>query len=633
VSVHRAAWALRAGLTAALVAGVVATAATPAHADPQLHIDNVGTVQLQVGGGSQTVNLRVVNQAAADEENTATGVTLTLTTPLDNRGVHIASAASGCSLGSNNTRMDCNIGSLGPGENWTGVIQLAVHGNSNIPPGQTQDGTAQIVVSATNTSAPPRSFTVRLRGPEEAPRVTEVSGILTDIDTGEPIPNATVQLVDGEEQTHSVGTNDNGEFRFRDMDIAPGTIGLRARKEGYEGETFTRRAEPGDRITDIRLVAKSTASPSPSASPSGSPTPTPSGSASAAPPPPADDGGSTFFTTLMVTLGVILVLAGIGAIVFMVWRRRQEEDDDGYDDADDPISGPRGPRPPPGGRGAYRPSPTQVMGDAPTQITRPGGGPPLPAVGPRPALADAPTMLLGAAGAAGADQTTVLPRQIPPSPHSPGSGGPTAPRPPAPGYGQPGQPGYGSPAAPSSGGYSGAYGSPAAPGAPSGYSGPTAGYGNPATSGYGSSGGGYAADQPTYGGYGTDQPTGRHGHSGHGYDRPEPASGGGYGPDPYTRPASPAPGYGQPGYGQPGYGQPGYEQPGYDPAGQHRAGGGETPGYDGGYRHADHGGRPAYPPQSPGQPGTGGDYYDDGSQRRARHSEPADRRRLDWLDD
>jgi hypothetical protein len=669
VSAHRAAWALRAGLTAALVAGLVAVAATPAHAEPKLQIDNISRVDLQVGGGSKTVNLRLQNQAQGNaEENTATEVALTLTTPLDHRGVHIASAASGCTLTNNNTRMECNIGDIPGGSEWTGVVQLAVHGNSNLPPGQTDEGPAQIAVSSTNTSVSPRNFTVRLQGPEQAPTVTEVSGTLVDVDTGEPIPNATVILIDGAEVMHEVGTNADGEFRFRDMDIAPGSMGLRARKEGYDGETFTFRAGANERVQGVRLVAKSTATPSPTATPSASASPSPSASASATAAPAVDTqaSGGTFFTTLMVILGVILVLAGIGAIVFMVWRRRQEDDDEGYDDADDPISGPR---PLPAGPGGYRPTPTRVAGDAPTQIVRPGGGPPLPAVGPRPALADAPTMLHGVAGA---DQTTVLPRQGPPSPHRPGSGAP-APRPPVPGYGQPGygspaapassdsySGGYGSPAAPASGGYASGYGSPAASGTPSRHSGPTAGYGNPAGSSQG-----YAADQPTYGGYGSEQSTGRHVQGGYGYDRPEPASGGGYGPDPYTRPASGGgygqaghsessygqPGYEQPGYGQAGYGQAGYDQssyrqPGYGQSGHDQSGYGQagyngaaSGGYQGGYQQGDYGSPPAYPPQpaqppkpTPGQSGYGSDYYDESGQTRPRHSEPPDRRRLDWLD-
>ena len=642
-------------LTSALVVGLIATA-TPAHAAPDLQVDNIGTVNLKVGGGSQAVQIRVENKANQGDD-AATDVGLTLTVPLDNLGVYIASDASGggasCNL-QNESRMNCTISEIGPGSSWAGVVQIAVRPTSSLEPGQVQEEQAQLVVSG----ADPRQFTVSLRGPDQAPRVAEVSGTLLDIDTGEPIPNARVLLVDGAENTHEVGTNDQGLFRFRDLDIAPGSIGLQARTEGYEGIPWTGRAEAGERLTDVPLRARSTATPTPTASASATATPTATASASvAALPVEKPSGGGTFFTTLMVVLGLTLVLTGVAAIVFMIWRRRRD-DDEGFED--EPVSGPRGPQPLPGRHGAYRPSPTRVIGDAPTQISRPGGGPPLPAVGPRPALADAPTMLHGAAGA---DQTTVLPRHGSPPLRPPASGAP-GPPPGAPGYGQPG---YGSPVAPTSaGGHQGGYSGPP-PGPSAGYGNPS-GYGEPATPGYGAPAapsGGYGAEQPTYGGYVADQPTGRHGYAGSGQERPEPASGSGYGPDPYIRPASPAPGYGQPsygqpGYGQPGYGQPGYEQPGYEQPGYGQPGYGQPgygqqpshgrpgygasgqPGYSGsgyesGHQQADYGGQPAYPPEPVAeQPGYAGDYYDSSGQNaaqpRPRHAEPPDRRRLDWLD-
>jgi hypothetical protein len=643
-------------LTSALVVGLLATTATPAHADHQVRVSPISGVDLKVGGQSQTVNLQVTNgnHNGGEGDGTASGVSFKLVVPLDNLGVYIDSDSAGgganCSLNGSATEMDCSIDDIGPNQTWTGSVRIAAAPNSSLPPGESRNGTGQMTLTGSVFSGS-QTFNVRLNGPDKAPQVAEISGTLLDIDTGEPIPNARVLLVDGAENTHEVGTNDQGLFRFRDLDIAPGSIGLQARTEGYEGIPWTGRAEAGERLTDIPLRARSTATPTPTASASATATPTATASASvAALPVKETSGGGTFFTTLMVVLGLTLVLAGGAAIVFMIWRRRRD-DDEGFED--EPVSGPRGPQPLPGRHGAYRPSPTRVIGDAPTQISRPGGGPPLPAVGPRPALADAPTMLHGAAGA---DQTTVLPRHGSPPLRPPASGAP-GPPPAAPGYGQPG---YGSPVAPTSaGGHQGGYSGPP-PGPSAGYGNPS-GYGEPATPGYGATAapsGGYGAEQPTYGGYVADQPTGRHGYAGSGQERPEPASGSGYGPDPYVRPASPAPGYGQPSYGQPGYEQPGYEQPGYEQPGYEQPrygqpGYGQQPshgqpgyggrpgyggsGYESGHRQADYGGRPAYPPEPVAeQPGHAGDHYDNSGQNsaqpRPRHAEPPDRRRLDWLD-
>jgi hypothetical protein len=653
VTAHRAARALRAGAVATLVAGLLTTVApaTPAHAQGNVSIAGIGGIELQVGGGPRTVEIRVTNNG----DQPAQGVPFTLTVPLTNLGVYIASAASGCSLTGSSTRMDCTV-DIDPGQSWTGVAQIGVQPTSSLAPGETRNDSAEVRLTGQHSGS--QNFNVRLHGPQQAPRVKEISGTLTDVDTGEPIPNAVVLLLDGDDRSHEVGTNEQGLFRFQDMDIAPGTIGLKARKEGYDGNNWTGRAEAGQSLTGIPLTAKSTASPSPSASPSGSASASPpaSGSASAVPVAGQDESGGTFFQRLMIVMGVLFLLAGVGAIALMIWRRRSDPDD-GFDEADDPTSGPRGPMPPPGSRGHYRPTPTQLAG-AHTQVIRPGGGPPLPAVGPRPALADAPTMLHGAAG--GADQTTVLPRQAAP-PRARPVPPPGSPPAPAPGYGQPG---YGGPPAGYAG--SGGYGSPAAaPNTP--YAG-SGGYGSPAAApntpyagsgGYGSPAaapGGYepsSHERPTYGGYGPDpytrpasQPT-SHGGYGHSaqpdYDQTS-AGQPGYGhsaqPD-YDQTSAGQPGYGQPGYGQPGHGQPGHGQPGYGQPGYGQPGHGQPghgqpgygqPGYDAGGRPADHT-QPGYgQARTPEQRGYGGEHYDE-SGTQPRHAAPADRRRIDWLDD
>jgi hypothetical protein len=668
VSAHRAAWALRAGLAAALVAALLTIAPTPALAqddDLEVNVDP-GRIELDSGGDAVTLAVSVTNK---DDELPALNVELTVELPSI---VRFEGNVARCNV--SGTSASCQRNTLGPGETWD--LDFRVAPGTEVAPGRTEEGRGEARVSGDS-----RRFDVRLRGPEEAPTVQEISGYVVDVDTGDRIPNARVLLVDSEDQEFPVGTNDNGEFRFRDLDIAPGPYALLARKDGYTGRTHTGRAQAGDVLTDIRLVVESNETPEPTESPSATPSPTPSATATASPAPAIEatsGSGGGGFTTVMIILGIALLLSGAGAIAFMIWRRFQEDDDEGYDDADDPVSGPHGPRPTPGGRGAYRPSPTRVAGDAPTQIAHPGGG--MPAVGPRPALADAPTMMHRPVSGGAPDETTMLPRSgasAGPRPPVPGAG---TPPPTTPGYGQPGygQPGYG--------GSPSGYGSPAAPGAGS-YGSPAAPtyggqpYGSPAASGSG----GHGADRAGYSGYppGTEQPTGRFDRPGYGYEASEPPASNGYGPDPYTRPsppATPTSGYGQPGYGQPGndqagYTQPGYTQPGYtQPAygepgysqsgygqqeysqpGYGNSGYGQAPygqssygsaGYDAhqqpgyqqpGYQQPGYGqpgyGQPGYGADQarPPEPGYGEDYQRDRPSPRPRHS--GQDRRLDWLDD
>jgi hypothetical protein len=574
----------------ALVAGLLVAVPSPAQANHEVRLGGIGGVELRVGGGPQNVQLRVENRGNHEplQDGTATNITLTMTVPMTDLGVHISSAPAGCTRTGDNTRMDCTISAIAPDSEWTGVAQIAVHGNSSLQAGESRNGPADVSLSSGGAT----SFNVRLRGPDRAPAVPEVAGFVTNEVTGERIEGASVLLVDSQSAEFRTSTNSNGEYRFAGEDIAPGALGLRASKEGFEGQESIQQGQAGQPLTGIQLTLRSTTSPTPSASATPTPTATATGSPTAAPPVEADNqGGGSFFTTLMVILGVILLLLGIGAIVLLIIRRRREEDGEGPEGSTGPVSGPRGPGPRPGSHGVYRPGPaaaTQVLG------ARSGR---LPAVGPSPALADAPTMLQQRAGAAdqtmlqqragAADQTALIPRAgEPPGPRPPVAGAPPPPRPAAPTYGTPGA------------GYEGARARQTGAG----------GYGSP-------------ADRTEPIGYPPEPPAGRHERAGYG---PAPAhagpDSGSYGPDPYAQPAggyaAPTSGYGQPSHrdpgqpaepygrhGQPGHGQPGYDQPGYDQPG-HGQPGYDQPGYDrAGY------GQPSYPPPAGSQPGYGQSDY------------------------
>jgi Carboxypeptidase regulatory-like domain len=611
VTVHRV--ALRAGVVTAMAAALLAGFLTaPAHAQPQLRLGQIGNVDLRVGGGSQVVTIQVQNASNDPVNGTARNVQLTMTVPLAEFGVHIASAADGCNLTSDNTRMDCNLGDIAPGDARNLVTQVGVQPNSTLQSGETRNGNGQVALGGGGQT----TFNVRLQGPDRPQPVANIAGIVTDELTGEGIEGADVFLTDSQGAEFEADTNSDGQFSFQGQDIAAGTIGIQASADGYESFSITEDVGPGESLTDLQLALVSTTPPT-SAPPPTTEAPATTGAPTVAAAAEETSSGGGTFTTIMIILGVLFVLLGIGAIVFLIIRRRREKgEDDGPAGADGPF-GPRGPAPTPGSHGVYRPTPTQVMG--------PRG--PLPAVGPQPALANAPTVMHQRAGA---DETALLPRagDAPTAPISPVR--PAGPRPPVAGNPPPPRP-----AAPT-------YGTPA-----------------PATQAFHSPGGRHAGSPPApyddttqarqpYGGqYGS--PGGRHERGGYGssYDN------GSYGPDPYTKPQSPyergdyrdGGGYDRPadhhagndyragGYG--GAGSSGYGQSGYDD----RSGyGGQHGGYDrGGYGGQDYG-QPGYDQQRYDQPtqqrGHGNDYPDDATAPRSRHAaaDPPERRRLDWLD-
>ncbi|MGH3679874.1 MAG: carboxypeptidase-like regulatory domain-containing protein, partial [Natronosporangium sp.] len=380
----------------------------PAQAQPgsELRLGGIGNIELRVGGGEQNVQLRVENRG----DLPALNVQLTMTVPMGDLEVHIASTPPECNL-ANDSRMDCRIGDIQPDQTWTGVAQIGVHGNSPLQAGETRNGTAEVVLSGGGS----QSFNVRLQGPDRPEGVPEVSGFVTDQATGEPIEGAKVILADSQGVTLETTTNGDGNFQFAADNIAPGSIGLQASKDGYEGQEVIEQGQAGEALSNVQLVLVSTATPTPSASPSPSPTASPTGTPVAAPAADTGDSGGSFFTTLLVILGIVFVLLGVAAIVVLIIRRRRERgEDDGLAD-DDPTSGPRGPGPRPGSHGVYRPSPTAAQ----TQVIGGRGGA-VPGVGPSPALANAPTMMHQRGGAAdatmlqpragAADETTMLPR-------------------------------------------------------------------------------------------------------------------------------------------------------------------------------------------------------------------------------
>jgi hypothetical protein len=606
VTMHRRALLLRAGVVATLAAGALAVA-SPAFADDQ--------VSVTVAPNSFDLNPGQALDFVAEVKNTtdnSSSVIVVVSAPGSFNGdVIIATAPSACT-GAPGTTVSCNVTVDGHKSVQLGFKIGAKTNPSSVQTGETKQGQGSIKVTMPGGGNDTKSFNATLHGPAQAPTVPQVVGSVRDSTTGQPIKDATVVLVDGgscgADKGCQTGTDAQGNFKFvskSDKPITPGQIQLGATKTGYENAqtTITARAGVQPPAVALRLAPVAAASDSASA-PADQPSDQQSAGGDANPSLNAKNtsgnAGTSSLSWGLIGLGIVLVLLGIGAIVFLLLRRKgagPEEDDD------DPRGG-RGPGQVPPSRGVYRTDPAAD----PTMVARNGGlgqgGPGYGAPGyGGPGGAGQPTM----AGANSGDATAML----------------RPPRPPAGEYGGGGYGGGGP-----SGGYGSEYGPPTVYGSPppppqppppAPYGG---GYGDDdRQQSYGSHGygggsdygnGGYGDDRGGYGGGYRDEP--RHGGGGYGddrggYDREYPPAGGG----PYP-PAAPRNGYDRQGGGYDQGGYPPPDQRGYDAGGYGSQGGG-------------HGGQ-----------GGGSGYYDD--EPPSRHSAPpppnnrgGQRPPLDWLDD
>jgi hypothetical protein len=608
----------------ALAAGALGFAAPAYAADLTVTVDSMGSTTLHPGDQT-SLKFTVSNNSAA---------------PAKDVNITVASSLSDVTLRINgsNCGQTCTFSDTIPqsGISYSATV-VASSNPRGVGPGQQKAGSIGIQADTASAS---RSFT--LIGPTQttgAPptqgttnAVTSVSGVVKDIATGQPIPQAEVQLQDDAKHTWSVGTNSKGQFTFRstaDKPIVPGLLVVGATKDGYTVFTRSFTGVAGQAMTIPALAMTASASGAPVAS--GAPASAGDvganqGDSLQANPPANNGGGGGGFSMLLIILGAVLVLLGVGAIVLILLRRKDDGADVGPDGDDD--MGPRrgAPAPVPASRGAFRSGPADATmvanADAPTamlQRTPPIDEYPDPYGAPLPPRSPQPGYPGGGYG-----------QGYGPPPTSPYDDAPTyAEQGPANGYGGGYQGGYGDP------GYGGGYGGEAttqapgygkppprppapadpygAPPPPRDY--PDRGYGaeQPATRGYPSQYGGGAGGR-------RDEPTGMFDNYDQVYDRPR--GGGG--------PAVPGGGYppAGPGYGDRDYDASGYEQQngydprsrggGYDPRGGYPQAGGYEDGRGGGYDDEYRGqSRHAAPPAQPKYPGQGNDQ----------------RRSLDWLDD
>ncbi|MEV4703207.1 carboxypeptidase regulatory-like domain-containing protein [Actinoplanes sp. NPDC049316] len=168
--------------------------------------------------------------------------------------------------------------------------------------------------------------------------VSRVSGRVRDA-AGKAVRNADVTVRDSAGHSYRTTSGKDGKFSVRSSDsrpIAAGLITVGAGKDGYRTARATVQATAGGTAT-VRLVLAAVAVPSktpptPTAvtsSPEVAEEPAAQESPAEATPPAStatggDEGGSVLPYTI---LGVLLVAAGVGALVLMLIRRRKSADE------------------------------------------------------------------------------------------------------------------------------------------------------------------------------------------------------------------------------------------------------------------------------------------------------------------
>ncbi|MBO3744095.1 carboxypeptidase regulatory-like domain-containing protein [Actinoplanes sp. NEAU-H7] len=381
MTTHLRARTAQAGAFLALAAGLVAGVQSPALADPpeiQIQLSNT-----EVDSGSTvTMQYTVRNPGGEDQQG-------------DNRAsikVSGMSCSGQCSPSGQPIQPDATA-------NFNATLTAPT-----VSAGQQRSVTVTVTVDL-NGERGTASETITVNGPAAPTTVRQVSGRIKD-DGGARVSGVQVAIQDSAGHSYSTTTDGGGGYAFSSSDakpIAAGPITVGAAKDGYESTTVRVEGTAGRTVNvplTIKKVAAETTSPTPAASTSTSAAPEeeiteeePNQTTA----PLADqgldntsstqeDGGSNW---LLIIMGVLLVAAGIGAMV-LVWMRRKNANDElgsdtglgkavpaaagGFDATRvaAPVGGGRGGDAtmiaPAGGMGAPRGG---SLGDAPTMIHRP----------------------------------------------------------------------------------------------------------------------------------------------------------------------------------------------------------------------------------------------------------------------
>ena len=275
--------------------------------------------------------------------------------------------------------------------------------------------------------------------PAAPPTVKEISGRVTDTD-GDPVPNASVVLIDSQGRSYETTTNGSGSFKFlgtADKPIAPGQIDLGASLDDkIQKKTVTAAANQALTNQQIALALGQRHAVGHAGGRAHRGRPHRRGRADrgryrrAAQQAASTDTGSGggMGSLMLIIVGGLLVALGVGAIVLLWMRRKENSDEDEDDDAPTAsaaaaVRASRGP-------GQYH------SGADPTRVAnRAGMGADATSIN-QAALADAPTMM----------HNRPLVDDEFPDPYG-------APLPQPSTYGAAGQPGYGYGGAPAQGEY------------------------------------------------------------------------------------------------------------------------------------------------------------------------------------
>jgi hypothetical protein len=367
-----------------MATGTLVSVATPALAapgDPTITINSLSSANLQAGSQA-TLKFTVkagIGGGASMQISVASSLNPDVTLVKDG-----ANCGGTCQF----------VDSIDDGQSKQYTVTLVAAQNPNVPAGQQKSGNITITADPQGGGGKTANANqgITLQGAAQQNTVVEISGVVKEAGTNQPIPGANVEIQDDAGHNYGKKTDNFGKFSFKSSAQSPiiaGNIAVAVAKDGYG--TVSRRAtvQAGQSYSFQSLTLASSASPSTStsAAPADTGTPAAVDSNGAAAPPAnnaAKNSGGGSFSMILIGLGVLLVLLGIGAIAFILIKRRRDDADEDGEYADD---GPqRGPTPVPASRGAYHGGPD------PTAVRSAGYADPT-VVGGRSPMADAPTMM------------------------------------------------------------------------------------------------------------------------------------------------------------------------------------------------------------------------------------------------
>jgi hypothetical protein len=212
----------------------------------------------------------------------------------------------------------------------------------NVSAGQKQDVTVTVRAQRGNGDSAEDSEKVTVEGPAAPTTVRVVSGRIKD-DGGARVSGVQVVMQDSAGHKYQTTTNGDGGYSFTSSDsqpIAAGSINIAAAKEGYEAANVSVQGAAG-RTVNVPLTLKKTAvatSPTPSASattsaaatetaeeeePTDEETPVNLGGDTDEAASNTEDGGTNW---LLISMGGLLVAAGIAAMVLVMMRRKRADE-------------------------------------------------------------------------------------------------------------------------------------------------------------------------------------------------------------------------------------------------------------------------------------------------------------------